>query len=99
MSFTPVGVYWRVVQGGLPPSLQQNEDILSGFPTEIAETVNSQFSPLGHCFHHYGPWFSQLALQELADVHNLVRLQALQDKMRGAEKKRRRESAAEAAGR
>ena len=80
------------------PSLQQNKEILNGFPTEIAETANSQFSPLGHCFHHYGPWFAQLALQELADVHNLVRLQALQDKKRGADKKRKRESAAEAGG-
>ena len=80
------------------PSLPQNKDVLNGFPTEIAETVNSQFSPLGHCFHHYGPWFAQLALQELADVHNLARLQALQDKKWGADKKRKQASAAAADG-
>jgi hypothetical protein len=79
------------------PSLQRNKEVLNGFPTEIAESVNSQFSPLGHCFHHYGPWFAQLVLQELADVHNLSRLQSLQDKKRGSEKKRKREVAASAA--
>lgn len=78
------------------PSLPRNKEVLNGFPTEIAESVNSQFSPLGHCFHHYGPWFAQLVLQELADVHNLSRLQSLQDKKRGSEKKRKREVAASA---
>ena len=43
-----------------------------------------------------GPWFAQLVLQELADVHNLSRLQSLQDKKRGSEKKRQREVAASA---
>ena len=65
-------------------------------PTEIAESVNSQFNPLGRCFHHYRPWFVQLVLQESADVHKLSRLQSLQDKKRGSEKKRKREVAASA---
>ena len=81
------------------PSLQRNKDVLSGFPTEIAECASAQFSPFGHCFHRYGPWFAQLVLQELADVHNLARLQLLQDKKCGPEKKRKREIAASAAGR
>ncbi|CAJ1368307.1 unnamed protein product [Effrenium voratum] len=76
------------------PSLQQNKDILKGFPTEIAESVNAQFSPLGHCFHHYSPWFAQLVMQECADVHNMTRLQALGDKRRVADKKRKRQALA-----
>ena len=73
------------------PSLPRNQDILQGFPTEIAESVNAQFSPLGHCFHHYSPWFAQLVMQECADVHNMVRLQALGDKERANQKKRKRQ--------
>ena len=38
----------------LPP----NKAILSTFPTDIAESVNSQFSPLGHVVHHMNKWFS-----------------------------------------
>lgn len=34
------------------PSLPQNEEIQADFPTDAAETVNSQFSPLGHVIHH-----------------------------------------------
>ena len=73
------------------PSLQRNKDILKGFPTEVAESVNAQFSPLGHCFHHYGPWFAHLVIQECADVHNMTKLEALADKRRVAEKKRKRQ--------
>ena len=73
------------------PGLQRNKNILKGFPTEIAESVNAQFSPLGHCFHHYSPWLSQLVMQECADVHNLTRLQALGDKRRVADKKRKKQ--------
>ena len=76
------------------PSLQQNKDILKGFPTEIAESVNAQFSPLGDCFHHYSPWFAQLVMQECADVRNMTRLQALGDKRRVADKKRKRQALA-----
>lgn len=71
------------------PSLQRNKDILKGFPTEVAESVNAQFSPLGHCFHHYGPWFAHLVIHECADVHNMTKLEALADKRRVAEKNER----------
>ena len=75
------------------PNLPHNKDILKGFPTEVAESVNAQFSPLGHCFHHYGPWFAQFVMQECVDVHNMTRVQALADKRRVADKKRKRQPA------
>ena len=45
------------------PDLPKNKSILSTFPTDIAESVNSQFSPLGHVVHHMNKWFCQLFVQ------------------------------------
>ncbi|CAE7718139.1 hypothetical protein AK812_SmicGene4760 [Symbiodinium microadriaticum] len=72
------------------PSIEANRAVLKNFPTDIAESVNSNFSPLGHTVHHMGQWFSQLALSEMVDVHNLVRLQSCRDRQRVASKKRQR---------
>ena len=70
------------------PSIEANRAVLKNFPTDIAESVNSNFPPLGHTVHHMGQWFSQLALSEMVDVHNLVRLQSCRDRQRVASKKR-----------
>lgn len=72
------------------PQLEQNQGLLRDFPTDIAETVNSEFSPLGHTIHHMGRFFAQLVLHEAVDVHNLSRLLALKDKRRAQSKKRSR---------
>ena len=93
------------------PDLPENQSILSTFPTDIAESVNSQFSPLAHVVHHMNKWFCQLFLQagcagqnefsrkqvskqaavlgcqEMCDVHNLARLQALADRARARRKR------------
>ena len=92
------------------PDLPKNQSILSTFPTDIAESVNSQFSPLGHVVHRMNKWFCQLFLQagcagqnefsrkqvsqaavlgcqEMCDVHNLARLQALADRARARRKR------------
>ena len=71
------------------PDLPRNKEILDRFPTDIAETVNSQFSPLGHLVHHQGKWFCNLFLQEMCDVHNMTRLQAIRDRSRASAKKRK----------
>lgn len=46
------------------PDLAGNKSILSKFPTDIAETVNSQLCPLGHVVHHMNKWICQLFLQD-----------------------------------
>ena len=78
---------WGVVQDHMLTKPAAKQGCVKGFPTEVAEAVNSQFSPLGHCFHHYSPWFAQLVLQACADVHNMSRLQALGDKSRVKERR------------
>ena len=75
------------------PTIGENKQLLGDFPTEIAEIVNSEMTPLGHTFRHMGKVFTQLVVNECADVHNLSRLLALRDKQ-GADSKRRRRGAA-----
>jgi len=69
------------------PQLELNRGLLRNFPTDIAETVNSEFSPLGHTIHHMGRFFAQLVVHESADVHNLSRLLASKDRQRAQSKK------------
>ena len=72
------------------PTIEENKGLLGTFPTEIAEIVNSEMTPLGHTIHHMGKFFAQLVVSECTDVHNLSRLLALRDKQRADAKKRRR---------
>ena len=46
------------------PDVPGNKPSLSKFPTDVAETVNSQFSRLGHVVHHMNKWLYQLFLQD-----------------------------------
>ncbi|CAJ1402387.1 unnamed protein product [Effrenium voratum] len=71
------------------PTSQNNELLLGNFPTDIAESVNALYSPLGHTIHHMNKHFAQLVVQECTDVHNLARLQSIRDKQRASAKKRR----------
>ena len=71
------------------PSLEENRALLGAFPTSIAESVNSQFSPLGHKVHHMNKFFAQLFIHECADVHNISKLLHLRDKKRANAKKRK----------
>ena len=71
------------------PTIEENKRLLGTFPTEIAEIVNSEMTPLGHTIHHMGKFFTQLVVSECTDVHNLSRLLALRDKQRADAKKRR----------
>ena len=72
------------------PTIEENKGLLGTFPTDIAEIVNSEMTPLGHTIHHMGKFFAQLVVSECTDVHNLSRLLALRDKQRADAKKRRR---------
>ena len=72
------------------PTIEDNKRLLGTFPTEIAEIVNSEMTPLGHTIHHMGKFFAQLVVSECTDVHNLSRLLALRDKQRADAKKRGR---------
>ena len=72
------------------PTIEENKRLLGTFPTEIAEIVNSEMTPLGHTIHHMGKFFAQLVVSECTDVHNLSRLLALRDKQRADAKKRGR---------
>lgn len=65
------------------PTIGENKQLLGDFPTEIAEIVNSEMTPLGHAVRHMGKVFTQLVVNECADVHNLSRLLALRDKQGG----------------
>ena len=69
------------------PQLELNRGLLRNFPADIAETVNSGLSPLGHTIHHMGRFFAQLVVHESADVHNLSRLLASKDRQRAQSKK------------
>lgn len=75
------------------PTIEENKQLLGDFPTEIAEIVNSEMTPLGHTVRHMGKFFTQLVVNECADVHNLSRLLALRDKQRADSKRRRRGAA------
>ena len=61
------------------PDLPANLLLLDGFPTSIAESVNHNLSPLGHTFHHMGPYVAKLTAAEVADVRNLKVLNSLED--------------------
>ena len=79
------------------PDLPQNEALLRNFPTSIAESVNHNLSPLGHTFHHMGPYVAKLTAMEVADVHNLKVLRCLEDKCASSARKAARRSAADPA--
>ncbi|CAK0905686.1 unnamed protein product, partial [Prorocentrum cordatum] len=55
--------------------------LLSKFPTNICEIMNSELSPLGHVVHHVGRWASQFYVQEMVDALNMKTL----GRMRGAQ--------------
>ncbi|CAK0817830.1 unnamed protein product [Prorocentrum cordatum] len=55
--------------------------LLSKFPTNICEIMNSELSPLGHVVHHVGRWASQFYVQEMVDASNMKTL----GRMRGAQ--------------
>ena len=53
------------------PSLEVNSALLGTFPTSIAESVNSQFSLLGHTVHHMNKFFAQLFIHERAKTQHV----------------------------
>ncbi|CAK0808155.1 unnamed protein product, partial [Prorocentrum cordatum] len=55
--------------------------LLSKFPTNICEIMNSELSPLGHVIHRMGRWASQFYVQEMVGALNMKTL----GRMRGAQ--------------
>ena len=58
------------------PTAPANRRLPRGFPTSIAEMMNSELSPLGHTIHQYGQWASQLFMNEVVDVRNMDKLRS-----------------------
>ena len=74
------------------PTVPANAQALGTFPTPIAESVNSQLSPLARTIHHMQKFLCSFVASECVDVHNIVRGQERERRKVRCERKRARET-------